>query len=108
MPTLIKLLQQLEEEKEMNYTKGEWRVVIFGLAIIIKTFSQGISRFICVLRDQDSDEEIKANANLISAAPEMYEALNNIIAECPTPTSGYEIAVVEIAKKALAKAEGKS
>jgi len=41
------------------------------------------------------------------AAPDMYEALNDIIAECPTPTSGYGIAVVEIAKKALAKAEGK-
>lgn len=43
--------------------------------------------FICVLEDEEyhvyaDKQECKANASLISAAPEMYETLNDICNDC--------------------------
>jgi hypothetical protein len=52
-------------------------------------------------------EELLANARLIAAAPEMLEALNEILANLPGNTPGAVREIVESwAKPAIAKAEG--
>ncbi len=48
-------------------------------------------------------DEGQANAHLISAAPEMYEALNLIIQEFDANTTG-----LAMARTAIAKAEGRT
>tara|TARA_R100000306_G_scaffold26658_1_gene30401 strand:+ start:24 stop:338 length:315 start_codon:yes stop_codon:yes gene_type:complete len=53
-------------------------------------------------------EEVRANAHLIAAAPDMYEALQQAITSMQD--SGYQNShvVIRAGKAALAKAEGKS
>jgi len=97
----------------MNCTKGEWKVnTINGVRVQTK------NKFICLLSDTDDEDEIIANAHLIAAAPEMYEALTKIVAEgtrCIEITQQdrpvrdiYNIDEVDrIARQALAKAEVK-
>lgn len=55
--------------------------------------------------------ENKANAALIAAAPELYEALQEMTALAEGPTGGVsvsqKIAILAKARAALAKAEGK-
>ena len=81
----------------MNYTKGEWAVtpagnVVVDGRLIVRT---------PVLTDNDN--EALANTNLIAAAPDMYEALKEMIgAEDSIPE--YMAKVINVA---LAKAEGK-
>lgn len=86
------------------YLKDQARLIMAGNTIVAEA-----SVFV---------PEAEANANLIAAAPDMYEALKAIIAEgtrCldevqqDTPVSAlYNIDLVDrIAKQALAKAEGK-
>jgi hypothetical protein len=85
----------------MNYTKGEWRVgyknwglepvVIIGDDVnpaVIASCSMGI--------------EGGVNARLISAAPDMYEALKEIFESRELP-----IALANMAMEALSKAEDK-
>ena len=91
----------------MNYTKGEWSISYGGEV-------EGRERYavttntteICQLRAKKDPKEIEANARLISAAPEMYEALQqSLIALNDHPDLHY--GVKQIIQKALAKAEGK-
>lgn len=59
--------------------------------------------------DCPSEEEAEANANLIAAAPDMYEALKEFfkLLEGDKAPKWRAIAFYDIAKKALAKAEGR-
>lgn len=52
----------------MNYTKGEWKVVTYPDFTTIRTIQDTIA----ILHNSKGD---LANAHLISAAPDMYEAL---------------------------------
>jgi len=85
----------------MNYTKGEWKVK--GNYIVLA----GSGAKVAQVTVDWPDYEIAYHANLIAAAPAMYEALKAIIEECPDPQLPYGKAVVRIATEALAKAEGK-
>ncbi len=90
----------------MNYTKGKWYIALNG-KILIKT-EQGFTE-ICQMpfgsaREADEMPEAQANAYLIAATPDMYEALKQI-ASCKSNVPGD---VIDIAQKALAKAEGKN
>jgi hypothetical protein len=93
---------------ESKYTKGEW--ITYELpdkSIAIKQKSladRGFSDRIAELHEYDYQTK-RANANLISAAPNMYEALNEVLKymTVDTPQS------VEAQKKVIAairKAEG--
>ena len=97
----------------MNYTKGEWSISYGGEV-------EGRERYavttntteICQLRAKKDPKEIEANAYLISAAPDMYEALKTVreqVANFLYPKvkllSSKELIV--LMDKALAKAEGK-
>ena len=91
----------------MNYTKGEWKARLLAGDWIISTDEELICRNVRHF-----------NVHLIAAAPDMYEALRAIIAEGTRAVEEcqldkpvreiYEIDVVDgLARKALAKAEGK-
>jgi len=85
----------------MNYTKGDWEQVF-----------DGIMYYVDVVGRKRNDFSIancyhnKANAHLIAAAPDMYEALNNvrtlIVAQFPQLIKSYTYGLID---KALAKAE---
>jgi len=79
----------------MNYTKGEWKIYKVPAAFLINT---------------DNMENIascsnQANAHLISAAPDMYEACKEMLEELKITKGAAGIWLVRWAK-ALAKAEG--
>ena len=69
----------------MNYTKGEWKVTntAFERWSSYRGKSTGARAFVTVDMNEvaeaqgDVAEEAEANAHLISAAPEMYEALKS-------------------------------
>ncbi len=74
----------------MNYTKGEWRAssvaksgATISIQIGVGSCDWGIGDFSRVLPNNRKDADIEAthiaNANLIAAAPNMYEALNAMI-----------------------------
>lgn len=56
-----------------NYTKGEWKVEEHRGETNIATEFQNIAKM-CF----DDSHTLKANAHLIAAAPDMYEALKEI------------------------------
>lgn len=91
----------------MNYTKGEWKVYKVAAAYLVNT-----GNMVNV-----ADCRLEANANLIAAAPDMYEALKKIELFLQDPDVkvmakglpnqiGLEI-TFEKCQQALAKAEGK-
>lgn len=73
---------------ETKFTKGEWKINNRGRYLEVMADE---TEFICDLGESDTcfDEE-EANARLISAAPDMYFALENILSEleyCSLPSS---------------------
>ncbi len=77
----------------MNYTKGEWKVTKgFKVVAGIKSAQAVADVF------GETAKEVEANAHLIAAAPDMYEALKALPEQVKW--------IPEVAK-ALAKAEGK-
>jgi hypothetical protein len=72
----------------MNYTKGEWEAgqgIIKGFEdtehIVVGLKGTNNTKIICATgfsNAKDVEESI-ANAHLISAAPELYEALKNLV-----------------------------
>ena len=94
----------------MNYTKGEWKVedatqVVVGERLVANT--GGYSTNYTLEREQN-----EANARLIAAAPDMYEALKDIIeqAEKTHFPIGADLAnsIRVFGKQAIAKSERKS
>lgn len=70
--------------KQTKYTPGPWHVVPYGdgNSLVICTEPDGDWRICFLATPGDSSgawETIKADARLISAAPEMYEALRDCI-----------------------------
>lgn len=96
----------------MEYTKGEWKAIKGILSDEINTIvgdkSQGIAEIVCYL-----GQNVEADAHLISAAPDMYEALKEARHEIErlAMVTGYEgeahFPKLEQINKAIAKAEGK-
>ncbi len=91
----------------MNYTKGEWKVAgAFGTTIVSETgeFIATTTSIFAEPRERPKDE---ANAHLIAAAPEMYEALRTALADLEEDVQAPLLDSVKLAKRALAKVEGK-
>jgi hypothetical protein len=91
---------------ELNYTKEEWQHRKDGggsyyVAIKGKYGLDATITSICA--SGKSEQEQKVNSHLISASPDMYEALKGIY----ETRNGLPMDVAELARKALAKAEGK-
>ena len=94
-----------------NHTPGPWAAVEHGV-ICEKCTSHG-NFYVCGLIDPDNDED-KANARLIAAAPELLEALKSVLEigaggvierrETGKPTWHALDEVANIARNAIAKA----
>jgi len=88
----------------VNYTKGELRKA--GLRV------ETDKVFIADCNQSDNLNEMDANAHLISAAPDMYEACKKTLLLLQYITTGdFEIGkdkpVRDLLEKVIAKAEGK-
>lgn len=97
----------------MNYTKGEWKVkqpkgkaIEFFDGFTLSVEGDKLLIALCDRKGWDNKQQRLANANLIAAAPDMYEACKEMLEELRI-TKG--VASVWLSKwaKALAKAEGK-
>ena len=86
------------KEEMMEITKGKWKVV--GANHVYCDINESESRLIAKIGGED--EETEANAHLIAAAPDMYEALKD--AEKTLRRNGIVLVLVI---RALAKAEVK-
>jgi hypothetical protein len=96
----------------MNYTKGEWIQVDGNFVYCLNKI--GTNRFQALISaGQDDNEkridktEIMANTFLISASPDMYEALKAIKNLCDGYTELDKETTSLYIGKILAKAEGK-
>ena len=85
------------------YTKGEW--IADGCNVLCEDGTVAV-----VYDPFDSPhttDTAKANAHLIAAAPEIYEALANIVQRLDKGLALGETLEMKPARRALAKAEGK-
>jgi len=93
----------------MEYSKGEWKRSKQGW--LIRTNDERICKVCHTAGENGQDEIAEANANLISAAPELCEALEDIInqAEATHLPLGADLAdsIRVFGKQAVAKAKGK-
>lgn len=100
----------------MNYTKGEWET---GVAVIealsdekqhcvgLKSDIHNIVACTGIVGAKDEQESI-ANAQLIAAAPDMYEVLKMAIVEIfNAPMFPNKYLVIKQMEVAIAKAEGR-
>ena len=102
----------------MNYTKGDWEITdsAFSRFTTYRKHRTGGRTFVTTLLSReliaeaqgDTQEEAEANAHLIAASPDMYEALRQawalLATRCHIPAIK---SAADICGKALAKAEGK-
>lgn len=81
----------------MNYTKGEWQIGRYGN-----------NRFEILADKRVAIVDTWDNANLIAAAPDMYEALKGLVDDWVI-TNGERVSesTMRIIYNSLAKAEGK-
>ena len=79
-----------------KYTKGPW----LQCGDIIGTPAQSI----CSLHGRRDDPETKANANLIAAAPEMLEALTDLVGGGGKEGDLFSTEAMDKAHAAIAKA----
>ena len=95
----------------MNYTKGEWKVEVRESSNCIRIKShddtQGYADYIVQIADVfGTNGEDEANAHLIAAAPDMYEALKAIreMFQDGNPDRGITSIFID---NVLSKADGK-
>lgn len=98
----------------MNYTKGKWYIWHTNNAgDIIQTTNRQIATIVGAYGwDEKSVKECTANANLISASPDMYEALKEAKKVMDSFYNAMPVDTVKLhaqiaTEKALAKAEGR-
>ena len=91
----------------MNYTKGEWTINpndnqrgVYGIYA-----PKGRGR-ICTITNRNPKDEL-ANAHLITASPDMYEALKEALYQWKQGNIEIDFASRVLMDKALAKAEEK-
>ena len=99
---------------ETKFTKGEWKATIAELKdfFLCAVGSVETKRVICHtnLDPEMTSEECKANAKLIAAAPDMFNALEELLAQVKQFTAGnigeqdYFRDEISNAKKAIKKA----
>ena len=91
----------------MNYTKGEWKRLKENPTVIIAQFQTGGVKQIAKIYESVVYSTNEANAYLISAAPEMYEALKDLQKAIENGKERIGAGRWFNLDNALAKAEGK-
>lgn len=89
----------------MNYTKGPWKAE--GNSVFKDEWRNPIATSYDPDYTNQLNDVSKANAQLISAAPEMYEALRWLVNDLPKNRDWLSPDLEKLMKQALAKAEGK-
>jgi hypothetical protein len=101
---------------EAKHTPGPWRVGDAGCTVFgPKTDAPSPKTVASITRQPIPSAEHRANAALIAAAPDMYEALVALFAECAMihryggseDNTAAAHAAEEAARAAIAKAEGR-
>lgn len=93
---------------EKKWTPGPWEKKSFALSEEILAPGNKLVAIVR-LRHYESSEEIRANAHLIAAAPELYDALFNMMEIYHgRAEQSYPGQMAKDAMKALAKARGHS
>ena len=89
---------------DTKFTPGPWvlRNYYVGVADDSDTQSCGMLLLIAAIDRFDFEPQWKANAQLIAAAPELYEALTR----CKFDSLNMTVADLEFCKAAMAKARG--
>jgi len=94
----------------MEHTKGEWILSAGCFARQVKTYVTNTDLEVIAGVEANTEKEVLANAHLIAAAPDMYEALKSIddylSAPYPENMKLKQIAADKLVI-ALNKAEGK-
>lgn len=97
-----------------TWTKGEWQIAphaeddtVLHIVSNYEVMPGGVEKanWIAEVDLQEDDAENRANANLLSAAPELYEALRRLLEAYDEPLDD-ESDRAEAARAALAKARG--
>lgn len=88
------------------FTPGPWEVNRSEDEPLYVFQGEGERPVICDLLDNFGNEEQEANGFLISAAPEMYRALKEILARHSTTLWSLPSELEELVQEALNKAEG--
>ena len=92
----------------MEHTKGEWILSAGCFARQVKTYVTNTDLEVIAGVEANTEKEVLANAHLIAAAPDMYEALKGLMRDYSTnPNSDIFYAACLKAREALTKAEGK-
>ena len=73
--------QITKDEKQFKGTKGEWLIDPLNTISIIDSSGDLMSQLICQINGKWDKEEKKANAILISKAPEMLEMISELLKE---------------------------
>lgn len=91
---------------EKKWTPGPWGKESFALSEEI--LAPG-NKLVAIVQSRhcDSPEEMRANAHIIAAAPELYEALLGIV-ECKRMTNLPNKRQYQVAISAIAKARGET
>lgn len=82
-PEAIKMLKDITEQQPTAYTKGEWYLQKYTDAytnIIRCNNGKGFETLFIAHTTQSTSPETRANARLMAAAPDLLEALQEIIA----------------------------
>ena len=94
------------------FTKGEWKTSFWidqpGNVVKPMVMSDGLTIAITHPCPAVSEEECQANANVMAASKDLYEALKDIITQYPHIHPGEPPAWIRNGAIALTKAEGKS
>ncbi len=88
-----------------EHTSGPWHITDEGSQIVIQTFSDHPSGTLA--RIYRVDELAYSDARLISAAPELLEALQMLMPQEPREADSYDRAMWDNARSAIAKATRK-
>lgn len=96
---------------DVKFTKGEWRVRGSEIGVVDKSDTQSYGMMLTVAKvdEYDFPNEFKANAYLISAAPEMYEFIEMVAEGGGADLQALQymaVTWVRNAEKILAKARG--
>ena len=95
---------------ETNFTKGEWEALKTGLNETCILSDIDMEHIFKITHNEVSKMESDANAKLIAAAPEMFNALEELLAQVKQFTAGnigeqdYFRDEISNAKKAIKKA----
>ena len=88
---------------EPKFTPAPW----FITANKLNVKNVNLDKLICFTSNETTYNESEANANLIAAAPDLYEALVGVL-KLWDATIGSEEDAIKQARKAIAKARGET